>query len=111
MLTAVSRFRLFKNPLTTPEVKASLEDLKVLGKKDFKILLKYRLAIREDVSPHPSIKPKQILTNGLLQLGLDVKVKDAEELTEKVEVEPMDEEEEIEEEVRPSFRSSTAHRY
>lgn len=41
--------RLFKNPLTTPDVKASVEDLKVLGKKDFKILLKYRLAVREDV--------------------------------------------------------------
>lgn len=49
-----SLVRLFKNPLTTAEVKASVEDIKILGKKDFKILLKYRLAIREDVS-HSSL--------------------------------------------------------
>jgi hypothetical protein len=41
--------RLFKSPLTTPDIKACVEDLKVLGKKDFKNLLKYRLAVREDV--------------------------------------------------------------
>ncbi|KAM0747585.1 FtsJ-domain-containing protein [Meredithblackwellia eburnea MCA 4105] len=68
--------KLFKHPLTTPEIKAMVEDLKVLGKKDFKNLLKYRLAVRED-------------------LGIDVKVKETEELTEKVEVEPVDEEEQI----------------
>lgn len=35
--------------MTTPDIKACVEDLKVLGKKDFKNLLKWRLAIREDV--------------------------------------------------------------
>lgn len=39
-----------KNPLTTGEIKACVDDLKVLGKKDFKMLLKYRTDIREDVS-------------------------------------------------------------
>jgi AdoMet-dependent rRNA methyltransferase SPB1 len=36
--------------LTTGEIKACVDDLKVLGKKDFKMLLKYRTEIREDVS-------------------------------------------------------------
>ena len=43
--------RLYKSPFTSADIKASVEDLRVLGKKDFKILLKYRIAIREDVSP------------------------------------------------------------
>ena len=50
MLTIDSLTRLYKNPLTSADIKASVEDLKVLGKKDFKTLLKYRIAIREDVS-------------------------------------------------------------
>ncbi|BGP23937.1 adoMet-dependent rRNA methyltransferase spb1 [Rhodotorula toruloides] len=68
--------KLLKSPLTTSEIKACLEDLKVLGKKDFKMLLKYRAAIRED-------------------LGLDIKVDEKEEVTETVEVQPLDEEEQI----------------
>ncbi|KAK4056580.1 AdoMet-dependent rRNA methyltransferase spb1 [Microbotryomycetes sp. JL221] len=68
--------KLAKHPLTTNEIKACVDDLKVLGKKDFKNLLKWRLAIRED-------------------LGLDNKVKETEEFTEHVEVEPLDEEEQI----------------
>jgi len=48
-LTFLLSHRLFKSPLTTPDIKACVEDLKVLGKKDFKNLLKYRLAVREDV--------------------------------------------------------------
>ena len=35
--------------VTTTDVKANLEDLKVLGKGDFKALLKWRTAIREEV--------------------------------------------------------------
>lgn len=35
--------------ITTPEVKANLDDLKVLGKGDFKALLKWRTALREEV--------------------------------------------------------------
>ncbi|KAK4699112.1 AdoMet-dependent rRNA methyltransferase SPB1, partial [Phenoliferia sp. Uapishka_3] len=78
-LTAEDK-KLFKNPLTSADVKASVEDLKVLGKKDFKILLKYRIAIRED-------------------LGIDSKATDVEDLIEKAEIEPLDEEEQIEEEL------------
>ncbi|BGP39189.1 AdoMet-dependent rRNA methyltransferase spb1 [Rhodotorula kratochvilovae] len=72
--------KLLKNPLTTPEIKSCLDDLKVLGKKDFKMLLKYRAAVRED-------------------LGLDVKIDEKEELTETVEIEPLDEEEQITQEL------------
>ena len=35
--------------LTSEDVKANLDDLKVLGKGDFKALLKWRIAIREEV--------------------------------------------------------------
>ncbi|KAK0478526.1 Spb1 C-terminal domain-containing protein [Armillaria novae-zelandiae] len=54
-------------PLTTADVKANLEDLKVLGRGDFKTLLKWRSVLREE-------------------LGIDVKTKEAEEITETVEV-------------------------
>ena len=37
------------NVLTTKEIVACSEDLKVLGKKDFRNLLKWRLAMREDL--------------------------------------------------------------
>jgi AdoMet-dependent rRNA methyltransferase SPB1 len=36
-------------PLTSLDVKANLDDLKVLGKGDFKALLKWRTALREEV--------------------------------------------------------------
>jgi AdoMet-dependent rRNA methyltransferase SPB1 len=38
-----------KSDATTADVKANLDDLKVLGKGDFKALLKWRTAIREEV--------------------------------------------------------------
>ncbi|KAG5648075.1 hypothetical protein DXG03_007110 [Asterophora parasitica] len=67
--------------ITTPEVKANCDDLKVLGKGDFKALLKWRLALREE-------------------LGLDNKTKDTAELTETVEiVEEVDEEQQISDEL------------
>lgn len=69
-----------KSRHTTSDVIANCADLKVLGKRDFKDLMKWRLAIR-------------------LEIGLDVKAKAEEEATEEVEVEPMDEEEQITEEV------------
>lgn len=37
-------------PLTSEDIKANLDDLKVLGKGDFKALLKWRTALREEVS-------------------------------------------------------------
>lgn len=36
--------------MTSPDVKANCDDLKVLGKGDFKALLKWRLALREEAS-------------------------------------------------------------
>lgn len=41
--------RIANNPLTNGEIKALSEDLKVLGKKDFKTLLRWRIALREQV--------------------------------------------------------------
>jgi hypothetical protein len=73
--------RWLKSRHTKPEILANFEDLKVLGKGDFKALMKWRLAIR-------------------LEIGLDVKADPAAEATEDVTVEPMDEEEQISEEVR-----------
>ncbi|TFK89642.1 FtsJ-domain-containing protein [Polyporus arcularius HHB13444] len=70
-----------KLDITTPDVQANCADLKVLGKGDFKALLKWRTALREE-------------------LGLEVKEKVTEELTETVEVvEEVDEEQQIQEEL------------
>ncbi|KAF9240873.1 FtsJ-domain-containing protein [Melanogaster broomeanus] len=71
--------------ITTSDVKVNCDDLKVLGKGDFKSLLKWRMALRQE-------------------LGLDVKTKHADELTEAVEetVEVVDEQEQIQEERKPS---------
>nr|VWO94241.1 Uncharacterized protein [Ganoderma boninense] len=67
--------------ITTSDVLANCEDLKVLGKGDFKALLKWRMALREEI-------------------GLEVKTKPTEELTETVEVvEEADEEEQIQDEL------------
>ncbi|RXK36437.1 AdoMet-dependent rRNA methyltransferase SPB1 [Tremella mesenterica] len=65
-----------KSRHTTPDVLANFADLKVLGKGDFKLLMKWRTAIR-------------------LQTGLDVKADATKDLTEEVNIQPMDEEEQI----------------
>ncbi|KAI9445254.1 Spb1 C-terminal domain-containing protein [Lactarius indigo] len=68
-------------PLTSSDVKANLDDLKVLGKGDFKVLLKWRTALREE-------------------LGLEVRSKHVEELTEVAEVvDIVDEDEQIQQEL------------
>ena len=36
--------------LTKPEVLANCEDLKVLGKGDFRVLIRWRVALREEVN-------------------------------------------------------------
>ncbi|KAF9056269.1 Spb1 C-terminal domain-containing protein [Panaeolus papilionaceus] len=70
-----------KLDITTEDIKACCDDLKVLGKGDFKALLKWRLAIREEI-------------------GIDVKTKDTEDATEHVEViDVVDEEQQISEEL------------
>ncbi|KAF9069148.1 Spb1 C-terminal domain-containing protein [Rhodocollybia butyracea] len=67
--------------ITTGDVKENCNDLKVLGKGDFKTLIKWRLALREE-------------------LGLDVKRKDTEDATETVEItEEVDEEQMIQDEL------------
>lgn len=53
----------------------------MLGKGDFKQLIKWRLALR-------------------LEIGLDVKAEKEQDVTEEVVVEPIDEDEQISEEVR-----------
>lgn len=87
--------------VTSEDVKANCNDLKVLGKGDFKTLLKWRLALREEAS----LKQTPPVSNTLLttlppQFGLDNKVKTTEELTETVEItEELHEEQQISEEV------------
>jgi hypothetical protein len=43
------RIRWLTLDLTTPDIKVNCDDLKVLGKGDFKQLLKWRVALREEV--------------------------------------------------------------
>jgi AdoMet-dependent rRNA methyltransferase SPB1 len=69
-----------KSRHTTADIMANCQDLKVLGKGDFKALIKWRLAIR-------------------LEMGLDVKADPTQDATEEVVVEPIDEEQEISDEV------------
>ncbi|KAI0271345.1 Spb1 C-terminal domain-containing protein [Gloeopeniophorella convolvens] len=77
-------------PLTSSDVKANLDDLKVLGKGDFKTLLKWRTALREE-------------------LGLEVKTKHAEELTETAEVvKVVDEDEQMQAELERLNAEATA---
>ncbi|EKM61210.1 uncharacterized protein PHACADRAFT_156427 [Phanerochaete carnosa HHB-10118-sp] len=67
--------------ITTEDVEENCKDLKVLGKGDFKTLMKWRTALREEI-------------------GLEVRTKPTEELTEMVEVtEEVDEETQIQEEL------------
>ncbi|KAG6212199.1 AdoMet-dependent rRNA methyltransferase spb1 [Claviceps purpurea] len=73
-----------KLPETTDEIRTSCRDLKVLGRKDFKLLLRWRLKVRDI-------------------FGLSTKEKKNEEPTageEVAQVEPMDEELQIQEELQ-----------
>ncbi|THG99899.1 hypothetical protein EW026_g2532 [Hermanssonia centrifuga] len=70
-----------KSEVTTTDVKENCRDLKVLGKGDFKALIRWRTALREEI-------------------GLESKNKHTEELTETVEItEEVDPEQQIEEEL------------
>ncbi|KIK71111.1 hypothetical protein GYMLUDRAFT_33240 [Collybiopsis luxurians FD-317 M1] len=76
--------------VTTGDVKANCDDLKVLGKGDFKTLIRWRLALREE-------------------LGLDVKRKDTEDAIETVEItEEVDEEQLIQDELERLNAENTA---
>lgn len=87
-LAAISRL-----PETTAEIRQCCADLKVLGRKEFKALLKWRLLVRE-------------------KYGLGSrKQKESENETEEVaEVEPMDEELRIQEELHRLKEKETAQR-
>jgi len=86
--------------ITTDDVKANCDDLKVLGKGDFKALIKWRLALREEVRLFFYQKNFVEMTP-IVQLGLDIKAKETEDSTEHVEVvEVVDEEQEISAEVK-----------
>ncbi|KAJ3853806.1 Spb1 C-terminal domain-containing protein [Lentinula lateritia] len=79
-----------KFEITSGDVKANCDDLKVLGKGDFKALIKWRLALREE-------------------LGLDVKRKNTEDATETVEIiEEADEEQMIQDELERSNAENVA---
>ncbi|WVQ70086.1 AdoMet-dependent rRNA methyltransferase SPB1 [Kwoniella botswanensis] len=78
-----------KSRHTTPDVVANCNDLKVLGKGDFKALMKWRLAIR-------------------LEIGLDVKAETTADATEEITVEPIDEEEQITEDLKKLQEAKSA---
>lgn len=87
-------------PATTSEIVANCEDLKVLGKGDFKALLKWRTALREEVC-NGMLSLVFSAHCHILQIGLESKTKLTEELTENVEItEEVDEEQQIVDEVR-----------
>lgn len=76
--------------ITTGDIRLNCDDLKVLGKGDFKALLKWRLALRDE-------------------LGLDLKTQNTEDLIESVEVaEVIDEEQQISDELERLNAESAA---
>ncbi|KAI3525362.1 hypothetical protein L1887_04097 [Cichorium endivia] len=69
------------NALTTEEVKALCDDLRVLGKQDFKHLLKWRIHIRKALSPQKETpKPADVETEKKVDEDEDV-LNEMEELT------------------------------
>ena len=98
-MTTYLFYRWLELSATTPDIKANFEDLKVLGKGDFKALLKWRIAVRQEVG-FPQLST-QLYSRTFLKLGLEVKTKPAVELTEVVEVsEALNEEQQLQEEVK-----------
>lgn len=76
-------------PETTPEVRQCCQDLKVLGKKEFRTLLRWRLRIRDIFGMSAKYKQQQ-----------ETEAKDVEEGEEVAEVESMDEEMKMQEELQ-----------
>lgn len=74
-------------PETTDEVRRCCEDLKVLGKKEFRTLLRWRLKIRDKFGMSVKAKKQQ-------------ETAEEEEAVEVAEVEPMDEELKLQEELQ-----------
>ncbi|GJJ67859.1 AdoMet-dependent rRNA methyltransferase SPB1 [Entomortierella parvispora] len=79
VLGSVNRFKfesdesksLLKSAETTEEIKECCEDLKVLGKKDFKNLLKWRLSIRLEIGLDKKPEPKPLVTETVEVTALD----------------------------------------
>lgn len=71
-----------KLPETTPEIRACCSDLKVLGRRDFRLLLKWRLSVREKFGLGPKAQAE--------------KEEEKEKESEVVNIEDMDEDERIE---------------
>ncbi|KAG8862719.1 AdoMet-dependent rRNA methyltransferase spb1 [Tulasnella sp. 330] len=69
-------------PITTEEIKQNVVDLKVLGKRDFQVLLKWRAKIREEIG-----------------IGEKTRAETVKETAEIAEMEPADEETQIQEEL------------
>lgn len=84
--------------IATLDVKENCQDLKVLGKGDFKALIKWRVQLREEVRIRQFFYLS--LNLNVSQLGLDGRIKCTEDITEPIEVgDEMDEEQQISEEV------------
>ncbi|KAF9203555.1 AdoMet-dependent rRNA methyltransferase spb1 [Haplosporangium sp. Z 27] len=66
-----SKEKLLKSAETTEEIKACCEDLKVLGKKDFKTLLKWRLNIRLQVGLDKKPEPKPVVQESVEVTAMD----------------------------------------
>jgi AdoMet-dependent rRNA methyltransferase SPB1 len=80
-----------KLPETTKEVRLCCQDLKVLGRADFKRLLRWRLKVRE-IFGFSTKKDEKAEAEG-------AKAKDAQDGEEVAEIESMDEEMQIQEEL------------
>ncbi|KAI9268979.1 Spb1 C-terminal domain-containing protein [Phascolomyces articulosus] len=79
---------LLKKEITTEDIKVNCEDLKVLGKRDFKELLKWRTAIRDEFKMNEKAKMEEVV----------------------VEEEPLDEDEQLEMELENLSKEEAAKR-
>ncbi|KAI9887825.1 MAG: AdoMet-dependent rRNA methyltransferase spb1 [Watsoniomyces obsoletus] len=89
----VAQAAIDQSPETTAEVRQCCADLKVLGRRDFRILLKWRLAIREKFGLGPT-KGKE----------------DAEEAEEVTQIEPLDEELRMQEDLQRLTEQESARK-
>ncbi|RVD80732.1 uncharacterized protein DFL_008625 [Arthrobotrys flagrans] len=81
-------------PETTPEIRKCCDDLRVLGRRDFKILLKWRLAIRDKFGWSAKKKKEE-------------EEEEAKKAEESAEITPMDEELQLEEDLKNMHEKET----
>ncbi len=89
----VAQAAIDKSPETTPEIRQCCADLKVLGRRDFRILLRWRLAIREKFG-----------------LGPKKRKEDADEAEEVTHIEPLDEELKMQEDLQRLTEQESARK-